>query len=69
MIYKFPVQVVLETDEPISPKELQSIRAVTASQMDYVLTDMAFISDCIQERISACLKSVHIESADTVLGK
>ena len=60
MKYSFPVSIVIEVSDTLKGKEIETLKEVVSSQLNYVVTDMDFIADAIQESIEVELHSVQV---------
>ena len=63
MKYRIPFLLVIEAEEDLPEKCIEVLETNISSQLDYVLSDMDFISDSIQELLpdGFCLTGVNVE--------
>lgn len=70
MKIKIPVTFVIETEsydedgtDNVPPEQIPNLRRVFIENLNYLLQDMDFIQDTIQERLPnlVCLSSIRVE--------
>lgn len=61
MKYKIPVTFVIEFDTEISETDLKNVTDAFIPNLAYVIKDIDFLYDIVQERSESCLNSISVE--------